>query len=514
MNEERFTRKKLDVSFPWNAVNYLLSKYSIDEIAVPTYDFAKTFERVFPLSKQTHYLIRRRKIMPCCVGMHKKLKIAVSNTPGCWLTKAVSKLALSRLSSKAHAPIRMVNHHVAHAYSAIQSGFKKSLVITLDGVGDGLSGSLGIWNGKELEILKTYPFWKSIAQFYEFVTYHLGFRELEDEGKVTALADYAYPTKNVFQDFFIIDGTDIIPRFSLLEMHDAIRRIAWLYPREEVAWMAQRSIEQWVTQLVGNAVQEYGIRNVSFAGGLFANIKLNMVLREELGIRYFVFPHMGDGGLAAGAALALEQSSSKLRNVYLGPSFEIDQDMIRKYGFRVEETETPWEDAAEISDGGYVLWYQGRMEYGPRALGNRSIVARPDSLEAKDRLNMSVKKRQWFQPFCPSVLWEDSKKLFHSVKQREPFMTMGYRVRKEYWEDMKAVTNVDHSARPQMVAQENPAYRKLIKAVKKEIGIGAVLNTSFNIHGKPIVMTPEDALRTMKTTNSPVMVMENYVVRK
>jgi len=165
-----------------------------------------------------------------------------------------------------------------------------------------------------------------------------------------------------------------------------------------------------------------------------------------------------------------------------------------------------------ISRENYVFWYQGRVEIGPRALGNRSILAPAFSMEIKDKLNLAVKKRNWFQPFCPSLLIEESKKFFNDIKGYDKYMTMGYRIRPEIRDRVKAVINIDGSARPQMLEDENPRYRKLIEQIKKNTGDGIVLNTSFNLHGYPIVRTPKDALETMLKTKTKYMFMENFFV--
>ncbi len=471
--------------------------------------------------KEKHYRIRRRKERPFLPGLSKRLKIAMTSVGGNRLTRAVSREAVRKELARLgiDVPVRMVEHHRAHAFTALQSGFRRGLVLVMDGVGDGLSASLWHWNG-ELELLKQWDAGKSIAQFFEFVTYHLGFRELEDEGKVSALATYSPAGRNMLLDFFSIQGLDIIPKYGLVGMFGKLGEIAWKVPRESMASMAQNAIEQWVVSLVRNIMDEYGGRRIGFAGGLFANIRLNMAIREALageGVRTFTFPHMGDGGIAAGAALSVENGAGRIEHAYLGPAFLADGERIREIAravgasANIRETEKPWEDAASaIIDGRYVFWFQGRMEYGPRALGNRSILALPNSMEAKDRLNMEVKRRQWFQPFCPTILWEDSKRILEGVKWREPFMTAGYRVREEWRERMKAVISVDGVARPQMLGSENRPYRKLIEEVKKDVGYGAVLNTSFNIHGEPIVMTPRHAMETVARTGG-MLVMGNIV---
>jgi carbamoyltransferase len=170
--------------------------------------------------------------------------------------------------------------------------------------------------------------------------------------------------------------------------------------------------------------------------------------------------------------------------------------------------------AERIAAGDIVFWYNGRMELGPRALGNRSILARADSPTAKHDLNLRVKKRVWFQPFCPSVLEEDCKRFFEDVDSYDRFMTMGYVIQDGLKDQLRAVINVDGSSRPQMLGQENPDYRRVIEGVRKETGDGIVLNTSFNVHGQPIVCTPEDALQTFVDTGVPLMALGDVLVEQ
>jgi len=238
--------------------------------------------------------------------------------------------------------------------------------------------------------------------------------------------------------------------------------------------------------------------------------------------RWFVFPHMGDGGLAIGAALWVNYElngvkNCNLNNIYLGP--EYSEDEIKK-SIKYVKRKVKFEERDDIAkffgdliaNKNFALWYQGRMEIGPRALGNRSILAPAFSMEIKDELNLHIKKRNWFQPFCPSLLKEEAEKFFSDVKGYDKFMTMGYRTRPEVRERVKAVINIDGSARPQMLEDENQKYRELIEQVKKNTGDGIILNTSFNLHGEPIVCTPKDALETMIKTKTGYMALGNFFI--
>ena len=274
--------------------------------------------------------------------------------------------------------------------------------------------------------------------------------------------------------------------------------------------------------LFKNSIEHTGIKDVAWSGGVASNIKANMKV-AALCNHWHIFPHMGDGGQALGSAMysnAINNSVTKyaLNDVYLGQDFpeEVILDTIKKHNLKYEYHKDIAKAAADIiaNKKDFMLWFQGRMEYGPRALGNRSILASASSLEVKDKLNISFKKRNWFQPFCPSLLQEEADKIFLDVKQPDKFMVMGYKVKPNMVSKVQAVINVDNTARPQMLGSENPLYRNLIKEVKKHTGLGIVLNTSFNLHGYPLVCSPEDAINVLESTKAKYLAIGNYLIEK
>jgi len=536
VNEERFTKRKLDVGFPENSVKECLRFLNlkpthIQKIAVTTTDFAKTLTRIVPGMKEKYYLFRRRKVpKPPLDELRRHFKYTTTEIKELPLCRKISNLYFrknfDRLGFQDYE-IYWVEHHAAHAAAAtLCSGFDKALAITLDGVGDALSGTINIFENGELRRISSIPARDSFGIFYEQVTTLLGMRELEDEGKVMALADFAYQVpdeENKLIDFFEVDGLQVRCKYSTVGKYTRLKKILWNTPREELAFMAQRTIEKHITQLFKNVIEETGIRNVCWSGGIASNIKVNLKVRHESGMKeWFVFPHMGDGGLAAGVALylSLQETGSKgkrLKDAYLGNEFtnEEIEESLRKY--RKKISMEYWQDIAKyagefIADGNFLLWYQGRMEFGPRALGNRSILAPASPIEIKDKLNLQIKKRSWFQPFCPSLLEEHAEKIFSDVDSFDGFMTMGYWTRPELRDKIISVINVDGSARPQMLGKENPGFRKLIETVAKKTGHGIILNTSFNLHGYPIVNTPEDAIDMMLKSKAPIMAIGNFLV--
>ncbi|MCL5102388.1 MAG: hypothetical protein M1544_03470 [Candidatus Marsarchaeota archaeon] len=536
-NEERFTKRKLEMKFPYHSIKAALDyaqlkPTDIENVAYTTTEFTKTLERIYPKMKERYYLFRRRKIpKPRFEGFMHNLKYTMTGVGILPLCNQISSSIISR--QLRHMGFRdfklsVVEHHTAHAATAAYtSGFKKSLVITLDGLGDGLSGSVSTFEGGKLERHIAIPARDSLGIFFEQVTNIIGMRELEDEGKVMAMADYSYPFDfegNKLKDMFKVEGTIISAKYSARKQFALLQSIGWQLPREQFSYMAQQLLENIVVKFVSNVVDRFGISDVVLAGGLFSNIKANMKIRNLENVKHwYVFPHMGDGGIALGSALytnhLLNGRSDYRFNAYMGDEYDAATTM--KTLKKDKSLECVEENASEqahhaaelISNGNYVFWFQGRMEYGPRALGDRSILAPTDSEEVKEKLNLYVKRREWFQPFAPSVLEEDVARVVdYDGKGYDKYMTMAYKVRDSAKDITKSVVNVDYSARPQAVGQENPKYMELLKRMGKLTGYGMVLNTSFNLHGMPIVMTPEDAIATMKTTKTKYMFINGVTV--
>jgi carbamoyltransferase len=537
VNEERLSRRKLDVGFPVHSIRACLdsaglSPDQVTEVGFCTSDPAKTLTRYFPQLKEAYYRLRRREIG--AVPLHS-LKRAVKYR----LTEFGPNRLSTRLSSGyfrrelrrhgfANFRLSVIDHHHAHAQTAARCcGFKPGLVATLDGVGDGCCGSLWIYKNDRLQLLRRLSARLSLGVFFEHVTRLMNMRELEDEGKVMALANYANPVADELNPLMGLIRTGDL-RFAGAHRHGALykdmKKIFWHYPPEQFAYMAQRVVETRSLTLLRTAVERTGIRDLAVAGGLFANIIVNMKAEalEEVDNLY-VFPHMGDGGLALGSAMAVNFQRHGiaryyLPNLHLGPKYAPDailrsfQNKPLKFHRLADRART----AAElILQGEIILWFQGRMEYGPRALGNRSILGRADSVAIRDRLNLALKKRVWYQPFCPSLLIEDAHALLHTedrVIENNRFMTTAFRVRTPHLCKLAGVMNVDRTCRPQFVAGENPLFQSLLRHVKAALGYGVLLNTSFNIHGEPLVCSPEDAVETLQKSGVRHLVIEDYLV--
>lgn len=533
-NEERFTRRKMEVFFPANSIKFCLNRANlkpadIEHVACSTSDFSMTLGRIFPKVKGDYYYVRRRKTKrPRFPDTPRRIQNETGKLGSNPFFRRLSEWAiggeLRRLGFSHNFRISIIDHHLAHAASAYYtSGYNDAVCVTIDALGDGISSTVNICRNGEIERIAETPTKDSLGLFFQEVTWLNGMRILEDEGKVMGLAEYAYPhIDNQMLKFFSVDGLKTKAVCSLNRRFSLLRDIQWKTPREQFCYMAQSALESVMLQLFRNAIEASGQSNVVWAGGIASNIKMNRLVKNLPELKnWFVFPHMGDGGLAAGAALYVANQLEgikpyRLENVYLGPSYS-DSELLS--GLEKYKEKVKWEKRDDIS--GYaadllsnnevVFWYRGGMEYGPRALGHRSILAPAGNADIKDRLNLLVKKREWYQPFCPSMLEEEGK-LLADLKGTDRFMTMGYQVKREYLNDVGAVIGVDGSARPQMVGDENPEYREMLKRVKRKTGIGIVLNTSFNIHGYPIVCTPEDALWTQAETRNRYLALGNYLV--
>jgi carbamoyltransferase len=538
VNEERLTRRKLEIAFPRLSILSCLRfaaipPSAISTIAVSTSDPAKTLTRWFPALKEEYYLIRRRKKSPRTLDpLRKAFKYRFTQIPPNPLTAKLSRIYINRqLQSLGfrNYTLNLMDHHEAHAETAAcLCGYPEALVMTLDGVGDGLSGSARVLKDGRLSLIQTFSADVSAGIFFEHVTHLLNMRELEDEGKVMALANYAYPVpdeENPLLKIIRMEKGQIVSGHGAMAQLKELKKILWNYPSEQFAFMAQRALEKTVVDLVQYYLGKTGLRRIAAAGGIFSNIKMNMAIAELPDVEgIYVFPHMGDGGLALGAAMAANRSRYEvthydLNDFYLGPSFtgrEIMDALSGEAGIKIHQGEKVPRKAAElILRGEVVAWFRGRMEAGPRALGNRSILARPDDRKIKDRLNLLLKKRVWYQPFCPSILAEDAAALLYLDGQdirANPFMTMAFRVRDEYRPVLEGVSNIDGTCRPHFVRNENPVYRNLLLNIKKELGWGVLLNTSFNLHGEPLVCSPAEAVKMLKQTGMTYLFMEDVII--
>jgi len=537
INEERLTRRKLEVGFPSRSIEACLelaqlAPNELDVVAASTSDPAKTLTRIMPSLKEEYYLLRRRQKEPGRLdSLKKRFKYRCTELGPNFLSKQLSRASLKNQLRRSGitAPLQLVDHHAGHAWAAAcASGFTECAVITLDGVGDGLCGSLWKWHHAGLELLKTLPANCSPGIFFEHVTNLMNMRELEDEGKVMALSNFAFPVpdaENPMLELIQVQGFSLGSSYNSGALFRKLKKILWHTPSEQFAYMAQQTLEKITGELVKAGMELADSKRLAVAGGLFANVKLNMKLAAlDQVTEMSIFPHMGDGGLALGSGFAVDPppaASTIFKAPLLGPC--PDEEEMRAL---LEKSLWHWEKKAHIGriaarlilEGKIILWFQGKMEFGPRSLGCRSILARPDNARIKDELNLVQKKRVWYQPFCPSILREDADELLDIGSRKDVdtnrYMTTAFMVRPEYHQLMQAVTNVDHTCRPHLVEDENPPFRELLEHIKDKLGHGVVLNTSCNIHGEPMVCSVADMLDMFRRTAIDYLAMGPFLVSR
>ncbi|MDB6093437.1 MAG: carbamoyltransferase HypF [Verrucomicrobia bacterium] len=521
LNEERLTGRKLEVGFPTRSIAAMRAAAGNRRIAwAPcTSDPAKTLTRIFPSMKENYYQLRRRLKPPGFFhGTKQRAKYRLTQWRTSNLLRGWARRSFASALDVPLAEVFLVDHHEAHAASAAYwpSWNSDALIVTLDGIGDGESGSVWEWSDADSSLKKIISISgaASLGLFFEHVTNELQMRPLEDEGKVMALATYAANTPtsvNPFLKWFTLTpGPRGVPmlRCSVppTRMASAVAAVVWCTPREQVARMAQQTLEMIVPQFFAMLAFSTGRGAFGYAGGVASNIKVNRLIRALPAVsRLEVCPAMGDGGLALGSALSTWKRVTGQRPQPFS-DFRLGTDR-GDLGREAEELATavsadifrPDDIALAVAElvaaGQVVMWAQGRMELGARALGARSIVARADSVAARDDLNLRLKRRVWFQPFCPSILETDAPALledYRGVRDANRHMTMGFMTTTTGRTVLAGAIGPDGSCRPQIVANTpGDPWCQLLTQVKTLTGTGAVINTSLNMHGKPMSDTAQ-----------------------
>ena len=571
--EERFTRVKHTEVFPVNSIRFCLEEagLTLDELdAVVFYEkpFLK-FERLL----QTYYAFAPKGIVSFLKAMPVWIKEKL------FLKKYIYD-GLSEIESydKKRLKLLFSSHHLSHAASAyFASPFERAAVLTIDGVGEWSTVSIGIGNGSNLNIKKELNFPHSVGLLYSSFTYFLGFKVNSGEYKLMGLAPFGNKDSAQTQNFIqlikstlvcIKDDGSIWLNQSYFNYATGLRMINeqnWktLFgfgtknPDDEIeqkhcnlALAIQTVTEEIVLKLVKFTKEFTGESKLCLAGGVALNCVANAKLLDA-GIfdEIYVQPAAGDAGGALGAALAIqylyfkekrELSKEKMQGTYLGPSYsekeimQMNKQTKAVYKSFTDSKELCSELASILKSDKIVGWFQGRMEFGPRALGNRSILGNPSSPEMQKKLNLQIKYREGFRPFAPSVLEEDAH-LFFDLKQNSPYMlftaNVNQQTRKElpenynllsFWERLyiskssfPAITHLDFSARIQTVSKTtNPKFHLLLESMKQATGHGILVNTSFNVRGEPIVCSPLDAYRCFMSTDMDYLVIENFLYCK
>ncbi len=538
--EERFTRVKhgLNVAgnplLPRNAIAYCLDVAGAraEEVDVVAHycDFtaARVDER---LSLMAPYV---RDGDGACVAQEYR------DVYGAMMSGAVVAGQFERITGAAPRAFVQVPHHMAHAASAyLASGFDEAVILTVDGAGEVESSLLAVGREGSIEPVHRYALPTSLGTLYLMITVYLGFRSLDDEYKVMGLASYGDPRR--YRPFFDgvvqLTGDGGYSTAAIADPDFGAALVAALGPprargdaieqrHADIAAALQRSVEGAVLHVLRHARDEIGLDNLCLAGGVALNCAMNgAIARSGVFRRIFVQPASSDEGCAVGAALyaGAERGMGRVpwKHTYFGPGFtdaQIDAALDR-VSDRVtwsRSADTAARAAAEIARGRVHAWFQGRMEFGPRALGNRGILADPRDPDMRDRVNRKVKKREPFRPFAPAVLEEEAHAWFDMGSiESSPFMLFTFDVRDSVRHLLPAVTHVDGTARVQTVSREvNPLFWRLIDVFESLTGVPVVLNTSFNVRNEPIVCTPDDALRCFLSTDIDSMTIGRCFVEK
>jgi carbamoyltransferase len=551
VEEERFNRVKYAAGFPAQAIRYCLKEAGlelkdIDHVAVPRNPYARLATKLFYAMRMPSFARERAKVLMKFTGIPEALAQAFDTDP-------------AKLGAKFHR----VEHHQAHLASAFfVSPFERAALLSADGLGDFASTMWGSGSVNRMKIDGAIAFPHSLGLFYSAVTQYLGFLKFGDEYKVMGLAAYGEAEQlEAFRDIVQASGDGFRLELDYFTHHRTGPEMSWaeadktpalgkmfseamerrLGPKRNpedpleqrhrnLASSLQLRLEEIYLGMLEKLAQRTGLKAVCLAGGVAFNCVANGKIFDKTGFeQVYVHPAAGDAGLAVGAAYYVwHQKLGKPRafvmdHAYWGPGYTreeirraIDANGLGQNGCQIEELaedDLMQRTAAIIADGEILGWFQGRAEWGPRALGNRSIVADPRRPEMKEVLNQRIKHREIFRPFAPSILAESTGEWFEK-SYPSPFMTMAYSVRPEKREKIPAPTHVDGTGRLQTVTRDaNPRYWNLIKAFERLTGVPVVLNTSFN-DNEPIVCQPEEALDCFQRTQMDALVLGDFLITR
>lgn len=558
--EERFTRKKHDHNFPQKAIEYCLKEAGIKATQL---DLVAFYDK--PFLKFERLLETYLTYAP--VGFKSFIKAIPL-----WIKEKLWMKEMIKDKLGYEGKVIFPEHHESHAASAFYpSPFQKAAIITMDGVGEWTTTSFGVGDGNDIQLLADIKFPHSLGLLYSAFTYYTGFKVNSGEYKVMGLAPYGEPKyKKLIYDHLIDVKEDGSFRMNmeyfnycqgLTMTNEKFHKLFGGPPRVPETKLTQkemdlaRSLQEVTEEIVlkiGNYVcKETGLKDVCLAGGVALNCVANgRLLREGPFENIWIQPAAGDAGGALGAALIgwhkyynqpriADGKNDQQKGSYLGPQFSDEEinsfiksnNLVAK---KYEEDELLKIVADLIANEKVIGWFDGRMEFGPRALGARSIIGDARSPKMQATMNIKIKFREGFRPFAPSVLYEKVSEYFE-IDKESPYMLLVADVKKErrrkmtteeekLWgieklnvvrSDIPAITHVDYSARLQTVHKEtNPRYYKLIEQFEKNTGYAVIINTSFNVRGEPIVCTPEDAYKCFMRTNIDYLVLGNYLLAK
>lgn len=547
VSEERFTNRKNQGGYPEHSVRWILGENAlrpgdIDHVVFPhiisPIDFARTYG--------THYSPRHVLFHFANIFMPRTL-IGSNKLIGPYIRafRGVRRSTIRRYAGKYgfdHKRIRQVEHHDTHGYGALYgSGFHLDggpvLVFTLDGSGDGISGRVAVWDKeKGMATLHEDSSFHSVGELYSRVTQFLGMKAGEHEYKLMGMAPYVPDDKSEpafrrflsYLDFDPATGGFVNRKYFGQAILPVLKKDFSFERFDNVCAGIQRHYEHVVTRWVRHWAKNTGIRTAVFGGGCFMNVKCNMLIAafDELDKVYFT-PSSGDESTAVGAAYKVaadvgEKEIKPLESLYLGPRFEDAEVGATLKGY---EADLLWEKHDDIErkvaellrDGHIVGRFRGPAEWGARALGGRSILCRADDLRIIHRLNKSIKSRDFWMPFAASIIEEDAERYILNPKRlAAPHMILTFDTTDKAREEIAAGLHpFDHTCRPQLVSKKaNPSYYRLLQHFRELTGFSGLLNTSFNLHGFPIVGSPEMAMRTLLDSGLDFVAIESFLVRR
>ncbi|MFQ5601704.1 MAG: carbamoyltransferase [bacterium] len=543
INEERLTRVKGQSGFPIKSIEEVLrlagkTHEDVKHVVIP--EISKFVDVVKNVTKYPVTVLPFRKGSD--IGFVDFIKhilyssyIIFQTYPRVLINHYLDIRMLKRLFPQAE--FHRVEHHVCHAASAFHtSGYEKALIITADYWGDFVCNMVSIGEGKKIKVVSRSWYPNSIGHYYANLTTWMGFKANRHEGKILGLAAYGNaesPAYDKIKDMLKVKGLKLYCPFMIGKMwhkkfpffkNSLMRQLQADYSREDIAAVFQRRLEEVFVELATNAYEKYKIENLVVAGGTFSNVKLNQRLFEIPGINnIYVFPNMTDGGISVGAALHYDITTngslgSPVQDMYFGPEYskeEIETEL-KKAQLNYEYFDNIEEKIAQLlADNKVVARFNGKMEYGPRALGNRSILYAATDPTVNDWLNKKLGRTE-FMPFAPVTLAEYADKCYVNLKGADypaKFMTITFDCTDYMKKASPATVHVDGTARPQLIdEQTNPSYYGILKEYHKITGIPTIVNTSFNMHEEPIVCTPNDAIRSFQCGHLEYLAIGNFLV--
>ncbi len=531
-SEERFSRVKNQGGFPQRALEFCLAKAGVDARDVDHVAYASLPFHKERLIDVVNYGQNVRYLTTAGGSAKSRLFHLANYTRGLaqadrWLPgKNEESIRTALRAFGLDQKLVFVDHQLAHCASAyFTSGFDRTLVVSLDGYGSGKAGSFYLGEGGKLTMLSPIPYPHSLGTFYRRVTQALGFKPNRHEGKIVGLAAFGDPSKlyDVVRARFNLEHEDYF-RFTSAQDPFFEKELVKNHTREDIAAAYQRVLEDVAVHYVKKWLARTGATRVACAGGVFANVKMNQRIMEIDGVEeIFVFPAMSDAGVGVGAAFALHSDLAKLepeaiKDVYLGPSYS-DAELeraLRASGLPFWRSANPVEEIVDrLVKNKVVARFGGAMEFGPRALGNRSILYPALEPEVNKWLNDRLKRTE-FMPFAPISLMERAADLYVNIDRAmhtAEFMTVTTDCTPRMRAESPAAVHVDGTARPQLVrAESNPTVHQILRRYEERTKIPTLINTSFNMHEEPIVCSPEDAIRAFKDGNLEVLSLGDYLV--